>query len=77
MALLLASAPGHALVLRYAVRTLSAVVDGRVTVGSLGGPLWREADLRDVTLATPDGRPVIRAARVRVRYGLLDIVRGR
>jgi translocation and assembly module TamB len=77
VALLLASAPGHALVLRYAVRTLSAVVDGRVTVGSLGGPLWREADLRDVTLATPDGRPVIRAARVRVRYGLLDIVRGR
>lgn len=77
VALLLGSVPGHALVRRYAVRALAGVIDGRASVGSLSGALWRGADLREVTLATPDGRPVIRVARVRVRYGVLDLLRGR
>ncbi|MDP3774299.1 MAG: translocation/assembly module TamB domain-containing protein [Gemmatimonadales bacterium] len=77
VALLLASAPGHAFVRDHAVRALEGSIDGRVTVGSLSGSLWRLVDLSDVTLATPDGRPVIRAARVRVRYGLLELLRRR
>ena len=77
VALLLASAPGHAFVRDYAVRALERALNGRVQIGSVGGSLWRLADIRDVTLATPDGRPVLRVARVRVRYAWLDLLRGR
>ena len=52
-------------------------MDGRVQIGSLEGPLWRAATIRDLTLATSDGRPVIRVARVAASYRLLDLVRGR
>ncbi len=74
---IVASAPGHAVARRLAVEALRGAVDGRVTIGSLGGSLWRAAELKDVELATPDGRPVIRVARVSVRYALADLVRGR
>ncbi|HXY20563.1 MAG TPA: translocation/assembly module TamB domain-containing protein [Gemmatimonadales bacterium] len=76
-ALVLASGPGHAVARRLAVAALEGVVDGRVRVGSLGGPLWREVDARDVELATPDGRPVIRVAHLTARYALADLVRRR
>ena len=74
---LLASGPGHALARRLAVSALTRAVDGRVRIGALGGPLWRELDARDVELATPDGRPVIRVARLTARYSLVDLVRRR
>ncbi|HTT68165.1 MAG TPA: translocation/assembly module TamB [Gemmatimonadales bacterium] len=75
--LILASAPGHAVARRLVVAALERAVDGRVRIGSLGGPLWRELDAREIELATPDGRPVIRAARLTVRYTLADLVRRR
>lgn len=75
--LLLATAPGHALARRFAVRALAGAIDGRATIGALYGSLWRAADVRDLELATPDGRPVIRVARLRVRYALSDLARGR
>jgi translocation and assembly module TamB len=74
---ILASAPGHAVARRLAVSALRRAVDGRVTIGSLGGSLWRAAELRDVQLAMPDGRPVIRVASVRVSFALADLVRRR
>jgi translocation and assembly module TamB len=73
----LASAPGHAAVRRLALGMLEDAIDGTVRIGALSGPLWRAAELRDVELATSDGRPVMRAARVRVRYALADLARGR
>ena len=73
----LASAPGHAVARRLVVAALERAVDGRVRIGSLGGQLWRELDARDVELATPDGRPVIRVARLTVDYRLADLVRRR
>jgi uncharacterized protein involved in outer membrane biogenesis len=77
VAAILASAPGHAVARRLAVGALRKAVDGRVTIGSLGGSLWRAAELTDVTLAMPDGRPVIRVASVKVSFALADLVRHR
>ena len=74
VATVLGTAPGHALARRFALSALKNAVDGRVTIGSLSGSLWRAAELRDVELAMPDGRPVIRVARVRVTYALSDLV---
>jgi len=74
---LVATGAGHGVARRMLVATLRRAVDGRVRVGSLSGPLWRAMTLRDVELATPDGRPVIRAARVSVRYRLADLLRSR
>jgi len=71
---LMASGPGHAVARRLVVAALERAVDGRVRIGSLGGHLWRQLQLRDVELATPDGRPAIRVARVTVDYDLADLV---
>jgi translocation and assembly module TamB len=73
----LATAPGHRLLRRWLVSTLEGQVDGTVHIGSVGGALWQTADLRDITLATRDGRPVIRAERLQVSFALIDLVRGR
>ena len=73
----LATAPGHAVARRLALSALTRAVDGRVEIGSVSGSLWRAADLKDVTLSTPDGRPVIRVGRVRVSYVLANLLRGR
>jgi translocation and assembly module TamB len=77
VAALLGTAPGHAVARRIALSALARAVDGRVQIGSVSGSLWRAAELRDVTLSTPDGRPVIRVGRVRVTYALANVARGR
>jgi len=74
---LLSTGPGHALVRRYAVRAIAAQLEGSVEIGAMGGPLWRVADLRDVVVADSSGALVLRAARVRVGYRVLDLLRGR
>ena len=74
---LLSTGPGHRLVGRWVVRALNGAIDGHVTIGDVGGQLWHSADVRDVTFTSLDGRPVIRAERVQVRYSLLDLVRKR
>lgn len=74
---ILASAPGHAVARRLAVSALRGAVDGRVTIGSLGGSLWRAAELEHVELAMPDGRPVIRVGSVKVSFALADLLRRR
>ncbi len=76
-AVVLGTAPGHAVARRIALGALRRAVDGTVTIGSVSGSLWRAAELRDVTLSTPDGRPVIRVGRVRASYALGDVARGR
>ena len=73
----LATAPGHALARRLAVAALERVVDGQVRIGSLGGPLWRAIELKDVELATPDGHPVVLLPRLEVHYSLTDLLRRR
>ena len=75
--LVLGTAPGHAVARRIALGVLRGAVDGQVTIGSVSGSLWHAAELRDVTLRTPDGRPVIRVGRVRVTYALANVARGR
>lgn len=75
--LLLATAPGHALVRRLAVRALQGVVVGRVTIGSVGGSLWRGAELRDVSLETLEGQSVLRAQAVSATFALTDLLRSR
>ncbi|OYV73291.1 MAG: hypothetical protein B7Z72_02830, partial [Gemmatimonadetes bacterium 21-71-4] len=77
VAAFLATGPGHALARRLAVATRERVVDGRVRIGSLGGPLWRSMELKNVELEMPDGRPVIRIARLALHYDLLDLLRRR
>jgi len=77
VAVVLGTAPGHAIARRIAVRVLSRTVDGRVEIGAVSGSLWRTAELKDVALSTPDGLPVIRVGRVRVTYALANLVRGR
>jgi len=74
---ILATAPGHAVARRLLVAALEHAVDGRVRIGALGGPLWRSVELHDVELATPDGHPVIRVARVALTYSPADLVRRR
>ncbi|MFI5208554.1 MAG: hypothetical protein ACHQX4_11135, partial [Gemmatimonadales bacterium] len=74
---LLATVPGHGMLRRFAVRALQRAVRGRVTIGSLGGNLWRSAELRDVTIETREGQSVIRAERVSAKFALTDLVRSR
>ncbi len=76
-AVAVATAPGQERLRRLAVEQLSKAVDGRVTIGALRGSLWKAAELEDVTLTDSAGRPVIRAERIRARYALTDVVRGR
>jgi translocation and assembly module TamB len=76
-AVVLATAPGHERLRRMAVSALARSVDGTVRVDEVGGPLWRAADVRGITLATPDGQAVIRAERVRVTFAVTDLVRRR
>ena len=77
VAAILATAPGHAVARRLLVAALEHAVDGRVRIGALGGPLWRSVELRDVELATLDGRPVIRVPRLVVSYSPADLLRRR
>ena len=77
VAAVLATAPGHRALRNWAVSALAKQIDGTVSIGSVGGTLWRAATVRDITLATRDGRPVISADRVRVSFALTDLVRGR
>jgi translocation and assembly module TamB len=76
-AALVATAPGRDALRRYAVGVLEGQVDGRVTIGAIGGSLWRAVEARDVLLATRDGRPAIRVGRLRVGFALSDLVRKR
>ncbi len=73
----LATAPGHRLLRSWVLERLEGAVDGHVAIGSIGGSLWRAAEVRDVVLTMPDGAPVIRAQAVSVRFALGDLVRGR
>lgn len=73
----LATGPGHEFVRRRGIAILEKAIDGTVTIGSLGGSLWRAADVRDITLSTHDGQPVIRVARASVRFAAADLIRGR
>ena len=73
----LATGPGHAVARRLATAALERMVDGRVRIGSLGGPLWRAIELKDVELATPDGHPVVLLPRLEVHYSLTDLLRRR
>jgi translocation and assembly module TamB len=74
---ILASGPGHAVARRLALAMAAQAVDGRVEIGSVGGTLWRSADLRDVVLETPDGRPVIKVARLVAHYSVASLLRHR
>lgn len=76
-ALTVATAPGRERLRRLAVEQLSGAVNGRVTIGRLGGSLWNAVELEGVELADSSGRPVVRAERVRARYALADVLRGR
>lgn len=77
LAAILASRPGHLVARRLLVGALERAVDGRVHVGAVGGPLWRGADLTDVELDTPGGRPVLRVARLSLHYDPATLLRGR
>ncbi|MFI5280192.1 MAG: hypothetical protein ACHQU1_06840, partial [Gemmatimonadales bacterium] len=74
---LLATTPGHDLLRRFAVRALQRAVQGRVAIGSVGGGLWHAVELRDVSIETREGQPVIRAQRVNARFALTDLLRSR
>lgn len=76
-AVLLATAPGHRALRNWAVATLSEMIDGTATIGSVDGALWRAADLRSVVLAGRDGKPVIRIERLRTTFALTDMLRRR
>ena len=65
------------MVRRWAAQALERVLDGRVTIGAVGGALWHAVELRDVTVTMPDGRPVLRVQRVRVTFALTDLLRSR
>jgi len=73
----LTTAPGHALVRDWILRTLARSVDGRVRIGEISGALWRGAVARDVELAMRDGTSVLRIERMRVGYAISDLLRGR
>ena len=76
-AVVLTTAPGHRALRRLALSALARSVDGTVRIEELGGPVWRAADVRGITLATPDGQTVLRAERVRVTFALTDLARRR
>lgn len=74
---LLATAPGHNALRKYGLAALNDAVAGRATVGRVGGTLWRGAEAEQVELRDTTGAAVIRVGRVRVGYGLRDLLRRR
>jgi len=76
-AVLVATGPGRDRLRRLAVDALAGSVNGRVSIGHLGGALWNAVEVERVALTDSSGRPVISVERVRARYALVDLVRGR
>ncbi len=74
---LLATAPGHSALRRYGLAALNDAIDGTARVGRVGGSLWKGAEVEQVELRDTSGAAVIRVARVRVGYGLKDLLRRR
>ena len=74
---LLMTTPGHNLLRRWGVSLLTGVVNGTVEIGSVGGALFRGADLRGIRISDNDGQTVIQAERLQVSYALTDLLRGR
>ena len=76
-AVVVATAPGRERLRRLVVGQLAGAVNGRVTIGVLRGALWNALELERVELTDSAGRPVLRAERIRARYALTDVLRGR
>ena len=74
---LLATAPGHNALRRWGLAALNDAIDGTARVGRVGGSLWKGAEVEQVELLDSSGTAVIRVARVRVGYGLRDLLRRR
>ncbi len=73
----LTTAPGHALLRDWLLRTLAGSVDGGVRIGEISGALWRGAVVHDLELTMPDGSSVLKVERMRVGYAVRDLLRGR
>lgn len=77
LALMMATGPGHEVARGLLLDQLQGRLNGSVSVGAIGGELWRYAEARDVAVLDSAGRPAIRVDRLRVGYSVLDLVRGR
>lgn len=74
---LLATRPGHNALRKYGVRLLNESIDGTARIGRVSGTLWRGAEVEQVELLDTAGNAIIRVGRVKVGYGLRDLIRGR
>jgi len=68
---------GRALVRRWVAETVSAQLNGSVTIGGLSGSVWTQLTLRDVIVRGADSLPVARFPRIDARYSPLDFLGGR
>ncbi len=68
---------GRLAVVAWALEAANRAVMGSVEVGDVGGSFLRGLELRDVTVSTEDGSPVLRAELVGIGYGVREFLRGR
>jgi translocation and assembly module TamB len=68
---------GRAVVTRAVLEAANGRLDGSVSIGEAGGSFTGGLDARDVVLRDLAGQPVVRIARLEVRYRVRDLLGGR
>lgn len=70
----LMTGPVHSLVQQQLEQNLDGLIQGKLTVGELDGDLWRELNIRGISLTNPD--TVLQVQSVKVEYKLLSYFSG-
>ena len=73
----LGTAAGRNVLVGTGLAFANRAIDGRLTVGSVGGSLLRGLEARDVTIVGSDGVPFAQVPRLSVRYRLRELLGGR
>ncbi len=68
---------GRTVAVRTAVAAANGVLDGRLSVGAVGGSLRHGLEARDVVIEGADGEVLAKIPALSLRYRLRDLLRGR
>src|SRR5688572_11394375 len=73
----LGTAAGRNVLVGTGLAFANRAIDGRLTVGSVDGSLFRGLEARDVTIVGSDSAPFAQVPRLSVQYRLRELLGGR
>ena len=68
---------GRGALVRFGLAAANDALNGRVTIGSVGGSLVGGLEVTDLRVTEPDGAPFVHISTLRLRYRLRDFLSGR